>query len=288
MEDRDWARADGPSRIIRAAIDRLSASNDPNAGKDLKSLIVSSDPSWRSLLTHAAAEHARLMRDNLFISPSVSQLKAALAGGPPASPADLAAVVLEEIERYKSTLRTGSEMPWKRYWNTDHNGAAEKPQIENEDRDRLLELFRVRLEQYGVVASMPEARRGENTRADVLLLSHAGKNLPIEAKRHYNPELWTAAVEQLAGYAADEDAFGYGAYLVFWFGAEYRTPVRRDQKKPPASADELEAMLRSDLPSTLEGKISVIILDVSRPDTTTKPKPARGKKTKPAAPRVGG
>lgn len=288
LEDRDWARPDGPSGIIRAAVDRLSASSDPDAGKTLKSLIVSSDPSWRSLLTHAAAEHARLMRDNLLISPSVAQLKAALAGGPPASPADLAAVVLEEIERYKSTLRTGSEMPWKRYWNTDHNGAADKPQIENEDRDRLLELFKVRLEQYGVAAAMPEARRGENTRVDVLLLSHAGKNLPIEAKRHYNPELWTAAVEQLAGYAADEDAFGYGAYLVFWFGAEYRTPARPDRKKPPASADELEAMLRSDLPSTLEGKISVIVLDVSRPDTTTKPKPARGKKTKRAARRLWG
>ncbi|NZD50238.1 NACHT domain-containing protein [Rhizobium leguminosarum] len=280
LEDRDWARPDGPSGIIRAAINRLSASSDPDSGKTLKSLIVPSDPSWRSLLTHAAAEHARLMRDNLFVAPSAAQLKAALAGGPPASPADLAAVVLEEIERYRSTLRTGSEMPWKRYWNTDHNGAADKPQIENEDRDRLLELFRVRLERYGVAASLPEARRGENTRADVLLLSHAGKNLPIEAKRHFNPELWIAAEEQLAGYAADEDAFGYGVYLVFWFGTEYRTPARRDRKKPPASAEELEAMLRSDLPSTLEGKVSVIVLDVSRPETMTKPKPTGNKKAR--------
>ncbi|MCZ7888917.1 NACHT domain-containing protein [Agrobacterium salinitolerans] len=279
-EDRDWARSDGPSRIIRAAIDRLSASSDPDSGKTLKSLIASSDQSWRSLLTHAAAEHARLMRDNQFISPSVAQLKAALTGGPPASPADLVAVVLEEIERYRSTLRTGSEMPWKRYWNTDHNGAADKPQIENEDRDRLLELFRVRLEQYGVVASMPEARRGENTRADVLLISHAGKNLPIEAKRHYNPELWTAPEEQLAGYTADEGAFGYGVYLVFWFGAEFRTPARRDRKKPPVNAKELEAMLRSDLPSMLEGKISVIVLDVSRPETAKKTRPATTKKAR--------
>jgi len=280
-EDRDWARSDGPSHIIRAAIIRLSASSDPDTGKKLKSLIASSDRSWRSLLTHAAAEHARLMRDNLFISPSVAQLKAALAGGPPASPADLAAVVLEEIERYKSTLRTGSEMPWKRYWNTDRNGAAVKPQIENEDRDRLLELFKVRLERYGIIASMPEARRGENTRADVLLLSHAGKNLPIEAKRHYNAELWTAAEEQLAGYAADEGAFGYGIYLVFWFGAEHRLPKRRDAKKPPASAGELEAMLRSDLLSAMEGKISVVVLDVSRPETAEKKKPTRNKKARP-------
>ncbi|OWV98759.1 hypothetical protein ATY79_19035 [Rhizobium sp. R693] len=287
LEDRDWAHPDGMSRIIRAAIDRLSASRDPAAGKTLKSLIASSDPSWRSLLAHAAAEHARLMRDNSFVAPSAAQLRAALVGGPPASPADLVAVVLEEIERYRSTLRTGSEMPWKRYWNTDHKGAADKPQIENEDRDRLLELFRVRLEHYGVAASMPEARRRENTRVDVLLITHAGTNLPIEAKRHYNPELWTAVEEQLAGYAADEGAFGYGVYLVFWFGNEYRTPARRDRKKRPESAQELEAMLRSDLPSTLGGRISVIVLDVSRPATLNKSTTTQKRKTRSTSSRPG-
>ncbi|WP_337108449.1 hypothetical protein [Mesorhizobium salmacidum] len=110
----------------------------------------------------------------------MSDLIGALAGGAPASPADLAAVVLEELDRYRATLRTGSETPWKRFWNTDKDGAATTPQIENEDRDRLLELLRFRLDRYGIVASLPEARRGENTRADVLLLSHAGMNLPIE------------------------------------------------------------------------------------------------------------
>ncbi|MDX0469244.1 NACHT domain-containing protein [Sinorhizobium medicae] len=280
LEDRDWARPEGPSGIIRAAINRLSASCDPDGGNILKSLIASSDPSWRPLLTHAAAEHARLLRDNLFIAPSVAELKAALAGGAPASPADLVAVVLEEIERYRSTLRTGSEMPWKRYWNTDHNGAPEKPQIENEDRDRLLELLKARLQQYGVAAAMPEARRGENTRADILLLSHAGRNLPIEAKRHFNSELWTAPKEQLAGYAADEGAIGYGIYLVFWFGNEYRVPTRRDGSSPPTSAGELEAMLRADLPSSLQERISIIVLDVSRPETVSKPKSSRKKSIK--------
>jgi hypothetical protein len=36
-------------------------------------------------------------------------------------------------------------------------------QIENEDKDRLLELLRPRLERYGVAALLPEARRAENT-----------------------------------------------------------------------------------------------------------------------------
>ncbi|QGA57841.1 hypothetical protein [Brucella sp. 2280] len=110
---------------------------------------------------------------------------------------------------------------------------------------------------------------------DALLLSHAGRNLPIEAKRHYNSGLWTAAAEQLAGYAADDGACGYGVYLVFWFGAEYRLPARGDRGALPASAEELQATLQSDLPSTLDGKISVVVLDVSRPETTIKPKPVK-------------
>ena len=124
---------------------------------------------------------------------------------------------------------------------------------------------------------MPEARRGENTRADILLLSHGGRNLPIEAKRHFNSELWTAPEEQLAGYAADEGAFGYGIYLVFWFGTEYRVPTRPDGGSAPASAVELEAMLRADLPLSLAEKISVTVLDVSRPETVSKPKLSRKK-----------
>lgn len=191
----------------------------------------------------------------------------ALANGPPASPSDLAAIVLEEVERYKATLRTGSEMPWKRFWNTDGYGAATEPQIENEDRDRLLELLRPRFERYGIAAGLPEARRGENTRADILLLSHAGNNLPIEAKRHYNAELWTAAISQLAGYASDAQACGFGIYLVFWFGTEFRTPSRGDCADVPESPEALEEMLTDDLPFEMKDKLTVVVLDVSRPDS---------------------
>ena len=162
-------------------------------------------------------------------------------------------------------MRTGSETPWKRFWNTDKDGAATTPQIENEDRDRLLELMRVRLERYGIVGSFPEARRGENTRADVLLLSYASKNLPIEAKRHYNRELWTAPLSQLNGYASDAGADGHGVYLVFWFGAEFSIPARSDGREAPSSAEGLEAMLIDDIPTRLKGKLETVVLDVSRP-----------------------
>lgn len=263
--DDDWRRSDTVSGIVRAAIRRLSASKSTDAGERLKTLASHIDDSWRPHIAHAAAEHARKLRDDHYSAPSVGLLMDALANGPPASPSDLAAVVLEEVERYKNTLRTGSEMPWKRFWNTDPYGAAIEPQIENEDRDRLLELLRPRFEKYGVAAGLPEARRGENTRADILLLSHAGYNLPIEAKRHYNDELWTAATSQLAGYASDAQACGFGIYLVFWFGEEFRTPARGDGADVPESAETLEEMLTDDLPFEMKDKLTVVVLDVSRP-----------------------
>ena len=262
--DDDWRHSGGASRIVRAAIRRLGASASVEAGEHLKKLATEVDSSWAPHMAHAAAEHSRKLRDEQFAALSVSHLVSALANGSPATPPDLAAIVLEEVERYKSTLRTGSETPWKRFWNTDNYGAATEPQIENEDRDRLLELLRSRLERYDIAASLPEARRGENTRADVLVLSHAGKNLPIEAKRHYNDELWTAASTQLAGYAADPDACGLGIYLVFWFGTEFKAPKRNDGTDSPESAEALEAMLADDLPLHLKEKLSVVVLDVSR------------------------
>ncbi|RWC37937.1 MAG: hypothetical protein EOS28_31375 [Mesorhizobium sp.] len=264
-DEDDWKGTNRTSAIVRNAIKRLSASKNIDASNDLKALLPDVHPSWAPRIAHAAAEHARMIRDDLYVAPTTGELIASLAGGAPASPADLSAVVLEELNRYRATLRTGAEMPWKRFWNTDKDGTAIAPQVENEDRDRLLELLRVRLERYHIIASLPEARRGENTRADILLLSHAGKNLPIEAKRHYNRELWSAPVEQLNEYAADEGAQGFGIYLVFWFGTEFSMPARSDGRAAPDTADALEKALIEDLPLHLKDKLAVIVLDVSRP-----------------------
>lgn len=90
----------------------------------------------------------------------------------------------------------------------------------------------------------------------MLLITHAGTNLPIEAKRQIL-NYGLPSRNRFAGYAADEGAFGYGVLV--------RKRPQGVTGKRPESAEELEAMLPSDLPSTLDGKITVIVLDVSRP-----------------------
>ena len=63
----------------------------------------------------------------------------------------------------------------------------------------------------------------------------------------------------------DEDACGFGIYLVFWFGAEFKTQARNDGIKTLDSAEGLEKMLTNDLPPQMKDKLTVIVLDVSRP-----------------------
>ena len=65
------------------------------------------------------------------------------------------------------------------------------------------------------------------------MLSHAGRTLPVEAKRHYHKDVWTAPSTQLQGYANASDADGVGIYLVFWFGVEFKAPPRPGQLARP-------------------------------------------------------
>jgi hypothetical protein len=110
----------------------------------------------------------------------------------------------------------------------------------------------------------------------MLVLTGAGRNLPIEAKRHFNAEIWVAASAQLQDYATDPGADGFGIYLVFWFGDDRSlTPPRPDGGARPTSAIELEAMLARDLPAYLQARTDVIVFDVSDRQATKPPEVRR-------------
>jgi hypothetical protein len=155
---------------------------------------------WHPSLRHAQAQQIRLQRDRNFKQPTPAVIRTAVDGGPPVNAADLRAVVLEELERLRAEFRINDTTPWKRYWNLDSQGGPTEPRIENACRDHLLERLQDRLKPYRIAAAIPEARRGEETRADMLMLTGAGGNLPVEAKRHFHRDIWTAASTQLHGY----------------------------------------------------------------------------------------
>ncbi|KAF7957195.1 hypothetical protein AWV80_37020 [Cupriavidus sp. UYMU48A] len=209
---------------VRAAIAWLERCPDPIADAALRSLIAQPElDRWRNALRHALAAKVKARQDNGFRHPSVSAIRAALAGGTPATPADLTAVVVDQLMVLRDELRTADTAPWRAYWNIDANGRPLGPRIENACRDVLLARLQDRLQQFGISAALPEAQRANETRADVLVLG-AGANVPIEVKRHFHEKVWVAASDQLQGYTADLGAAGHGVYLVFWFGKDQPPP----------------------------------------------------------------
>ncbi len=254
------------SYAVHGAINRLSSYPETEAATALRTLIENPKlQAWKASLRHALSQQTRLRSDQAFIHPSIRSIREALAGGPPVNAFDLFAIAIEELHRLQAELHTTNTSAWKEYWNRDKDGNATKALIENECRNHLLERLKDRLRPYKISAAMPEAQSAEGTRADILLLSGAGANIPIEAKRHFHPDVWTAAETQLQGYATANGADGYGILLVFWFGSEYeQTPAVPDKSAKPDTAIKMEAMLYDRLPEILRPRIKIFVFNVSR------------------------
>ncbi len=282
--ERGSSRRGRMSEVVRGLINELAGDSGSTAGPLLDQLAADAELApWRNNLRHARAQQARVLRDRDFRHPSPATIRAALEGGPPVNAADLRAVVTEQLRRLGRGLH-GDTTAWKHYWNVDAFGNPTTPKIENQCRDLLLDRLRDRLGPYKIAAALPEARRGEETRSDVLILSGAGSNLPLEAKRHFHPDVWTAAATQLRGYAEQEGADGHGIYLVFWFGNDAApTPARPDGACGPSTAVEFERMLGELLPPPLHPLTDMVVFDVSRPTAAKAAGPRRKRRSRQTA-----
>jgi hypothetical protein len=253
--------------IANNAIHWIAAQRDETAGKALKALERDSKlAEWHIQLRFAHSMWARAHRERLFRHPSAKAVTQALAGQAPLNAADLRAVAVDALERERLALHTSPVIPWKHYWSHGKRGNVTKPHIENECRNQLLHVLQPRLERYQIAAALPEAQQAEGTRTDALILSARGSSLPIEVKRHFHPDVWTAPNTQLQGYANSEGADGSGIYLVFWFGNDVKSTPKRPKGGPhPKSAVALEEMLKDDLDPEVRELTEVIVFDVSKP-----------------------
>ena len=131
-------------------------------------------------------------------------------------------------------------------------------------RDNLLSDLQEKMRPLGIDAQ-PEGQYANDKRSDIRVF-YAGFNVPVEIKKNSHLELWSAIRDQLiAKYASDHKADGYGIYLVFWFGTEY-TKTPHDERRYPDNADEMEQWLKDSLSPEQARKISVCVIDVSKPD----------------------
>ena len=216
---------------------------------------------WRDRLTWAHERQRVVNRDASYRHPSIDEVQRTLNNGVPACAADLAALLQDRIADVSADLRGGNDDPWQEYWNVDQHGRPTDARPENVCRNALVRDLRSRLR--GSVTLDPEARYAAETRADIRA-SCSGFNVPVEIKKNSHRDLWSALRRQLIDkYTASRATSGYGIYLVLWFGAnETKTPP---DGKRPNTPEELRQRLARELTPDEARKISVIVLDVTKP-----------------------
>lgn len=260
------------SSLIQSLIHRLAKELTYDAFLALAAL--QDDPgltAWRPEIAYVLADQARQRRELTFRYRTVADVIETLNQGRPANAADLQALVDSHLQTLSAELRDGPTDGWKGMWNVDGYGRPIQPRPENQCRDLLLELLRPRLFPVGVAAE-PEGQYAEDKRADIKAII-GSINLPVEIKRHFHPDIWTAPRDQLKKlYSRDPGAAGRGIYLVFWFGiGAGSVPTRPAGGAEIQTPAQLEAALLETLQPSEKELTTIIVIDCapqSRSNTT--------------------
>ena len=264
-EDGQVTPAKQASRLVHDLIQRLATSPTKDASDALNRLLSESTLSrWHDALSQAQDAQRIIWRDASYRHPTIEQVCQTLYGGTPANPGDLAALVMDRLRELADQIRRGNTDDWRQYWNEPH-GQPPTPKHEDRCRDALLSDLRQRLPQG--VDAQPEGQYANDTRADIRVL-YGDFQVPVEIKKNMHRDLWSALRNQLiAQYTIDPGTDGYGIYLVFWFGEidGCRTPPPPSGTRP-TNAEELQKRLDATLSPAEARKISVCVIDVSRPD----------------------
>ena len=250
---------------LRIFIDRLAEDTSDAAGNALESL-ASDDRllNRRSELLDRLHRQKSIRREATFQHPSLNQIAEVLDNVRPANAADLAAITTDILAMIARDIRDGANSGWRDFWNVDSHGRVTRPRPENRCRDTLVGMLESRVAVLGVEVQS-EAQHADDKRADIRL-SVPGFNVPVEIKRSCHDDWWSSIKTQLiAKYTRDPGTDGYGIYLVFWFGeADGCRPVPASGRKPKSPYDLRQALLRA-LSDRERRKISVCVIDVSKP-----------------------
>ncbi len=258
-------RVTSASEQVHGSIDALSSQTDVEAVRALTELIDDTTlGQWRDQLIWARQRQNAALRDRSYVYPNLGQVLNTLRDSLPANAEDLTALLNDRLADVSLDLRGGNSNIWRQFWNVDKHGRPTEPRPENICRDALLETLRHRLPSGGDL--QPEAQYAADTQAD-FRFSFGNFKVPIEIKKNSHRELWSALHKQLiAKYTTDPDSSGHGIYLVLWFGTD-KTTAPPDGNRPATSGelkDRLEALLDPDE----SRKVSVIVLDVTKPSDT--------------------
>ena len=250
----------GTSDRISNWIRLLGSLNSILAKQALSDLV--DDPelvTWRDQLTRSWEHQNVVVSDATYERPSVQEVQRTLGGGLPANAADLAALLNDHLDGIAKDIRGSNSNLWRQFWNEE---TALTAKHEDACRDALLAMLQARLP-----SEVDAAREGHyvsDKRADIRV-SYGGCNVPIEIKKDSHRHLWSALQGQLVDQysSTDPSTSGHGTYLALWTGGD--AIRRRPDGNRPATPDELRVLLEGDLTPDQAGKISVRVLDATKP-----------------------
>ena len=247
---------------ISALIAQLGSLAGDEAQQALRDLI--DDPQlapWKGRLTWSLERQRVVHRDASHRHPSIEQVERTLSDQAPANVADLAALVVERIHDVSEDVRGGDSNPWRQFWNEDGYGRLTTSKHENSCRDSLLAALKERLP--AEVDAAPEGSYAAGRRADIRV-SRGACNVPVEIKKNSHIDLWRALRSQLIGrYTTDAATGGYGIFLVLWFGNDVTKPS--PDGSYPTTPQELKRRLEDDLTPVEARKVTVVVMDVTKP-----------------------
>ena len=247
---------------ISELIAQLGALAGDEAQRALRDLL--DDPrlsAWQANLEWSLARQRVIHRDSSYCHPTIEQVQRTLADRAPSNVADLAVLLTERLRDISADIRGGGSNPWRHVWNEDRYGRPTDAKPETSGRDWLLESLDRRLPPAVDVAS--ERPYASGKRADITATCGAF-NVTIEIKRNSAVDLWSALRRQLIDqYTKESKTSGYGIFLVLWFGEGETT--RRPDGSRPATTVELAQLLEQDLTPGEARKVSVIVMDVTKP-----------------------
>lgn len=253
------------AEFIRALINKVSAISSYNASEVLERLLLLPEcESYRDHLSHAKSNQIIRYRESQFYHADWKQAVSTLVNETPTNVMDLYSLLLDHLRDISNRITYENTNIYKQFWNEDSYGRTLEPKPEESCRHVFLELLRTRLNPLKISCE-PEGHMVSDKRADIIV-SLPGIKIPIEIKRDYHRDVWTALNGQLDKlYTKNPDAAGYGIYLVFWFGSARPNALPRLTKimPQPKNASAMENMLNETVPVEKRNCLSAIVIDVS-------------------------
>jgi hypothetical protein len=245
---------------VRGLIAKLTAQGTIESLEEINRLLEL--PSLEKIRRHLLSskhEVIQKLRENSFNHFNLLDVANILSNSAPTGPADLQAIVLNCLDQIAEEIKTSNGDLYRKFWT---EGPNNKHKTENSCRDALLEMLRTHLTARGIDCQ-PEFDYANDKRADIRVAYRNQFVIPIELKGEWHTELWTAIQSQLIPqYTRQKETDGFGIYLVLWVGGTEQ-PVARDGGKKPSKSNELESRLQRNLPTDVQDRIAVRVIDIT-------------------------